>query len=46
MAGAAADQWASRGGPGSILLNKPFAPAQIVTAVAELLNHTPPAPHE
>jgi hypothetical protein len=30
--------------PNSILLTKPFAPAQIVTAVAQLLNTgTPPA---
>ncbi len=44
MTGAAADQWASHGVPNSILLNKPFAPAQVVTAVAQLLNTgTPPA---
>jgi CheY-like chemotaxis protein len=46
MTGDAADQWASLGVPNSLLLNKPFAPAQIVTAVAQLLNTTPPAaPH-
>jgi CheY-like chemotaxis protein len=38
MTGAAADDWASRGVPNSLLLNKPFAPAQIVTAIAQLLN--------
>jgi DNA-binding response OmpR family regulator len=38
MSGAAGDEWASRGVPHSILLNKPFAPAQVVTAVAQLLN--------
>ena len=38
VTGAAADQWASRGVPNSVLLNKPFAPAQVVTAVAQLLN--------
>ena len=38
MTGAAADDWASEGVPNSILLNKPFAPAQLVTAVANLLN--------
>jgi CheY-like chemotaxis protein len=38
MAGAAADEWASEGVPNSILLNKPFAPAQLVTAVSQLLN--------
>ncbi|WOH47986.1 response regulator [Bradyrhizobium sp. sBnM-33] len=43
ITGAAADQWASNGVPDSILLNKPFAPAQIATAVAQLLNQAPPA---
>jgi DNA-binding response OmpR family regulator len=38
MIGAAADQWASHGVPNSILLTKPFAPAQLVTAVSQLLN--------
>jgi CheY-like chemotaxis protein len=41
MTGAAADQWASHGVPNSILLTKPFAPAQLVTAVSQLLNTTP-----
>nr|WP_236843054.1 response regulator [Bradyrhizobium icense] len=43
ITGAAADQWASNGVPDSVLLNKPFAPAQIATAVAQLLNEAPPA---
>jgi len=44
MTGAAADQWPSHGVPGSVLLQKPFAPAQVVTAIAQLLNQTlPPA---
>jgi CheY-like chemotaxis protein len=38
MTGAAAEQWASHGVPNSILLEKPFAPAQLVTAIAQLLN--------
>jgi CheY-like chemotaxis protein len=38
MTGAAADDWASHGVPHSILLVKPFAPAQLVTAVSQLLN--------
>lgn len=38
MTGAAADQWASLGVPKSILLTKPFAPAELVTAVSQLLN--------
>lgn len=38
MTGASADDWASEGVPNSILLQKPFAPAQLVTAVSQLLN--------
>jgi len=38
MTGAAAEDWASEGVPNSILLKKPFAPAQLVTAVSQLLN--------
>jgi len=38
MTGAAADQWPSHGVPNSVLLTKPFAPAQLVTAVSNLLN--------
>lgn len=40
VTGAAADQWASQGVPNSILLEKPFAPAQLVTAISQLLNTT------
>jgi DNA-binding response OmpR family regulator len=43
MTGAAADEWSSQGVPNSILLQKPFAPAQLVTAVAQLLNKGSPA---
>jgi len=43
MTGANADEWASQGVPDSILLQKPFAPAQIVTAVSQLLNSAPSA---
>jgi DNA-binding response OmpR family regulator len=32
------DEWAVQGVPNSILLTKPFAPAQLVTAVSHLLN--------
>jgi DNA-binding response OmpR family regulator len=43
MTGARADDYGSQGVPNSILLTKPFAPAQLVTAVAQLLNAgTPP----
>ncbi len=38
MSGKDADDWASKGVPSSIMLTKPFAPAQIVTAVSQLLN--------
>jgi DNA-binding response OmpR family regulator len=44
MTGAAADEWASHGVPNSVLLAKPFAPAQLVTAISNLLNAaTPPS---
>lgn len=42
MTGAAAEQWTSHGVPNSILLQKPFAPAQLVTAVSQLLNAVRP----
>jgi DNA-binding response OmpR family regulator len=42
MTGVRADQWTSQGVPNSILLQKPFAPAQLVTAVSQLLNAVPP----
>jgi CheY-like chemotaxis protein len=45
MTGAAANEWPSHGVPNSVLLSKPFAPAQVVTAVSQLLNEMPP-PHD
>jgi len=42
MTGAAANEWASHGVPNSILLTKPFAPAQLVTALSNLLNDSSP----
>ncbi|MDA9522088.1 transcriptional regulator [Bradyrhizobium sp. CCBAU 11434] len=42
MSGKDADDWASQGVPNSIMLAKPFAPAQLVTAVSNLLNAAPP----
>jgi DNA-binding response OmpR family regulator len=42
MTGAHAHQWTLRGVPNSVLLTKPFAPAQLVTAVSQLLNTGPP----
>ena len=41
MTGAAADQWPINGVPNSILLSKPFAPSQLVTALSQLLNAAP-----
>ena len=38
MTGGNAAEWPSQGVPNSILLTKPFAPAQLVTAVSQLLN--------
>jgi DNA-binding response OmpR family regulator len=42
MSGAAAADWTSKGVPNSIMLEKPFAPAQLVTAVSHLLNSGTP----
>lgn len=42
MTAASADNWVANGVPNSILLTKPFAPAQLVTAVSQLLNVGPP----
>ncbi len=41
-------EWTARGVPKSILIPKPFAPAQITTAISQLLNagDTPSAPGE
>ena len=38
MTGKAAEEWSSKGVPNSVLLTNPFAPAQLVTAVSQLLN--------
>jgi DNA-binding response OmpR family regulator len=38
MSGDSATDWSSKGVPNSIMLTKPFAPAQLVTAVSQLLN--------
>ena len=42
MTGASADQWPVEGVPKSILLTKPFAPTQLVTAISQLLNTLSP----
>jgi DNA-binding response OmpR family regulator len=38
MSGDSAHEWPSKGVPNSIMVAKPFAPAQIITAVSTLLN--------
>lgn len=38
MTAASGEEWAAHGVPNSILLQKPFAPVQLVTAVSQLLN--------
>jgi CheY-like chemotaxis protein len=41
--GDSAHEWASQGVPNSVMIQKPFAPAQIVVAVSTLINALPPA---
>jgi DNA-binding response OmpR family regulator len=43
MSGESAEDWASKGVPNSIMLSKPFAPAQLVSAVSQLLNSGAPS---
>ncbi|GLR90556.1 response regulator [Bradyrhizobium iriomotense] len=38
MSGVAAREWATQGVPNSIMLQKPFATAQLTTALSQLLN--------
>jgi DNA-binding NtrC family response regulator len=38
ISGDSAHDWTSRGVPRSMLVQKPFAPAQLITAVATLIN--------
>lgn len=42
MSGNSAADWASKGVPNSLMLPKPFALAQLVTAIANLLNSGTP----
>ena len=44
ITGASAHDWASKGVPNSQLLTKPFAPAQVVTAVSQLINAAATSP--
>ena len=38
ITGGTPDEWSIQGVPNSVLLKKPFAPAQLLTAVSQLLN--------
>ena len=42
MTGNSSEEWTSQGVPNSVLLTKPFVPAQLLTAVSQLLNASPP----
>jgi CheY-like chemotaxis protein len=42
MTGTQGKEWTSKGVPNSVLLAKPFAPAQIVTAISQLFNASSP----
>jgi DNA-binding response OmpR family regulator len=42
ISGIGAADWPSKGVPNSVMLAKPFAPAQLVTAVSNLLNSAAP----
>ncbi len=41
MSGDSAEQWKANGVPKSVMLSKPFAIAQLITALSNLLNETP-----
>jgi len=42
ITGAAADEWISQAVPNSVLVQKPFRPRQIVTAISQLLEAAKP----
>ncbi len=44
MSGDSAHEHSARGVPGSLMLQKPFAAAQVVTAISTLLNEAPSSP--
>jgi CheY-like chemotaxis protein len=46
MSGDSAADWHSMGVPDSIVIQKPFAAAQITTAIAQLINALPPTTPE
>jgi hypothetical protein len=41
MSGDSAFEWHAQGVPGSVMIQKPFVMAQIVTALSQLLNQAP-----
>lgn len=41
MTGDSGAEWSARGVPNSVLLTKPFAPVQLLTAISQLLNDSP-----
>jgi hypothetical protein len=45
ISGDSAADWSAEGVPESIMISKPFVMAQIITAVASLLNKTPVSCH-
>lgn len=44
ISGDSAVHWGAEGVPGSVMISKPFALPQIITALSTLLNAQPPAP--
>jgi DNA-binding response OmpR family regulator len=40
ITGGSADDWSVHGVPSSVVLTKPFAPAQLLAALSQLLNKT------
>lgn len=42
ITGGSANAWSAQGVPGSVLVAKPFAPAQITSAISSLLNISAP----
>ena len=44
VSGDSAAEWTAQGVPGSIMVQKPFANAQLITAVTTLLNQSTPLP--
>lgn len=43
MTSDSAGEWKAQGVPNSVLLAKPFVPAQLITALSHLLNAAPPS---